>query len=195
MRILKLTEFTIKPAIASVFISKKNQQKYFNLWHGSRGLKVWGCGMNKRTFNPTDFPDKESIELKDNNYVITPIPGLTNPGGKPFYSIYTDNVESHTNDVLLLWEIPNKRYTNVTYVTSGDCHVVGSGETGSVRDDIEYISPAPVIEIFGSCVLAWKGYDINNNIISQEITFDYPNSQWNVPALTMTSSDKGDTNA
>ena len=88
--------------------------------------------------------------------------------------------------VLLLWEIPNKRYINVSFETDGDCHIVGSGETGSIRDGIEYISPAPVLEIFGSCTLKWWGYDKHSNLVKQEITFDYPNSQWNIKAVTIT---------
>lgn len=184
MRIMKLTGVTVKPATAGIYVSKKTQQKYFNIWHGARGMKTWCCGLNKRLFNPDDTKEL-TLELVDNDYAIKQVDGLSNPNGRPFYSIYKDTVETHLNDILLLWEIPNKRYTEVTYSISGEAHVIGEGETGSNRDNISYISPAPVLEIYGSCTLVWAGKNTDNQSISQTITYDYATAQFNINPMEL----------
>jgi hypothetical protein len=192
MKMLKLTGLRVMPVYASVYIGKRTQVRYFNIMHGSRDFSVWSCGMNKRLFNPDNYGrDVDKIELTDNNYTLVPVETAKNPNNTQFYAVYSDGVESHTTDIILFWEIPNKRYTEVTYSISGSCRELGSGVTGMTRDGIEYRSPAPVLEIYGDVTLSWSGKDMIGQSLSQTISYDYATASWKIPPMEVTENIKG----
>lgn len=195
MKMLKLTSLCVMPVFANIYIGKKNQVKYFNIMHGSRDFAVWSCGMNKRLFNPDHYPDVTKLELSDNNYTLVPVETAKNPENKQFYAVYSDNVESHTSDIILFWEIPNKRYTDIEYSFTGSCRELGKGETGMSRDGIVYKSPAPVLEIYGDVTLTWTGKDMQGRSLSQTVTYEYATASWKIPPMDVADTNEGKTDA
>ena len=186
MRVLTLANFKIQPAVAELY--KSNDDKYyFNLRHGIVGYSFWrwSVGLDINYFRPT----KELTEyvLDGNDYFLDPIKknGVTSTDsiGNSLYTITKDKMTIHKNDILLLWEIPNKYFTNVSYETSGMCTVIGEGSVGRLRGDTVFKSPCPVIEILGDCILSWTGKDIEGKIYSQIIKYDYAEKKWDVSPI------------
>ncbi len=195
MKMLKLTGLGVSPVYATIYVGKRTQVRYFNIMHGSRDFKVWSCGMNKHLFNPDNYGhDITKLELSANNYTLRPIQTAKNPGETQFYAVYSDNVDSHTTDTVLFWEIPNKRYTNVNYTFEGSCREIGCGETGMVRDGTSYMSPAPVLEIYGDVTLEWTGIDMQGKNLSQTIHYEYATSTWKIPPIEINENKQGHDN-
>lgn len=160
MRILTLTSEGIKPAVATVF--KDKDKSHYNIKHGSRGkdTHVLSYGLDKTFFDPVKL-DQSTYELKDDNYILIPIKKdgiqVKDRNGNCLYSISIDNVRNHKKDAILILEIPNNNYTEVNFTTTGNVSVLGQGIIGKTRSDKLYSSPAPILEIYGDCVLTWTG--------------------------------------
>jgi len=180
MKILKLDHIGIKNAKAVVFKNKKNNELYFNIKHGSSKFWVWSASLDKKYYKPKN--DNDVLELSENDYILIPIKGkkevLKDKKNNTLYFISKDYMEIHKNDILLLWEIPNKNYTSVKYKVEGNASVIGTGMAGKERDNVKYTSPAPVVEILGNCKLTWEAVDVNGDKYKQEI--EYKNNNFNI---------------
>lgn len=186
MKVLRLNNVSVKPAIAKVFVSKNNDL-YYNIKHGTRGDGLWeySCGLRKVTFTP-ETPDDEYI-LKGNNYVLNPVKietnYLTDGKNNNVYNIATDESDVHKSDVILFWDIPNKNYINVTYTMDGLCVKIAEGITGRTRGSTLFSSPAPVIEILGDCTLKWTGNQEDGSELSQTIKYHYTEETWDISPI------------
>lgn len=178
MRILTLTSEGIGNAVATIF--KNKDTIHFNIKHGSSGrdLHVWSCGMDKKYFNPAKH-QSSTFELTDDNYVLLPVrkngEQLKDKNNNNIYSVSIDNVKNHKKDIILIWEIPNNKYTSVVFTINGDVSLLGEGVIGKTRNGVDYTSPAPVLEIFGVCKLTWSGIDEHNNTVGGVIEYDKEN--------------------
>lgn len=178
MRIAKLTTSALTPVEAVAVANKHDKEKlYFNVKHGTKGKSdvfwVYSCGVSTECAKPSSLEDICSLD-KD-NYILKQIrvkgKVLKDRNDNALYNIHSDNNLCHKRDLIVFWEIPNKYYHDVTFDIKGDVKLLGSGKTGYVRDDIQYISPAPVLEIYGNASLTWRAIDLENRIIAQKIEF------------------------
>jgi hypothetical protein len=175
MKIIRLTHLIAMPATAMPFRNpRKNPSPlYFNIKHGSKGKSFWmhTTSINVRVAQPTTETDV--LELKGDHYIIRPsykdgLP-IKDAYKNTIYNISSDNLETHKNDILCYWEIPNKNYIEVTTEITGEIAELGRGYTGKDRNDRTYKSPAPVLEITGSGRLYWEAIDDKGDKYSQEI--------------------------
>jgi len=192
MKIMKLTTSVLLPVTAEVVTNKsKDNSLFYNIKHGGRGsgLFTYTIGVDKRLFKPTGTHDK--LHLIDNNYIMLPIyenkKHKTDSKGNYLYFISTDTMEDHKNDYIILWEIPNKFYSNVTFKTYGDVRVIGEGLLGRSRGIENYTSPAPVLEVFGNCTLEWSATDENGKMYSHKTSLD--DDGWKIGELTVVKKD------
>jgi len=179
MKITKLTLQGIKPAVSEVIVNKG--KKYHNLKHGTTGKRLWSwsASMDVKKFPVTS---DEGIILDGSDYVLIPISkdgkilkdGINNCN----YVISKDNIESHTNDILVLWEIPIKNFNEVEISLSGDVVEIGRGYIGKYRPDRKQRIPAPILEITGNCTIKWKATTFNGEVYQQII--NYKESSWDI---------------
>lgn len=192
MKFIKLTAFKQEAVVAKIYYHKKNGKMYYNVKHGSskttnntNELWSYSFGLSKNYFPVSE--ENPELVLKDDDYVITTVKidgeVIKDKKGNVLYNISKDDNNVHKKDIILLWEIPNKNYTNVSYSAEGLCNVLGEGVSGKERGDIMYCSPAPVIEILGDIKLVWTGYHTNDGIsqkVSQTIIYDYSKNEWDI---------------
>ena len=192
MKIMKLTSKRLSP-VTPIIIKKKPNTLYFNIKHGSRGDKLhsYTFGLDASKFKPTSISDE--LELKDDNYVLLPIykneEQRKDRAGHPMYFISTDDMDDHKNDYIILWEIPNKFYTNVEYTTSGNVNVLGEGKIGRSRGGEDYISPSPILEVYGVCSLEWTACKDGSRY---KQSFSYDGEKWSIEAMTIINKESED---
>lgn len=182
MKIGKLTTkalFTVKPTI----YSKKNN-RYFNIRHGSvgDGLHTYTIGIDKYMHKPE--LGEEAPELTNDDYTLIPIYNgreqVKDSKDQYMYYLSRDDVDEHKSDYIILWEIPNKFYREIKYEIIGNVKVLGEGTIGKYRDGIDFISPAPVLEIYGPCELSWTAIRDNKKFIH---TSKFDGNSWNVGTI------------
>lgn len=158
---------------------------FYNIKHGGQGenLFMYTIGLNKKLFSPEAMSD--TIELDDNTYILLPVyvdkKHKQDSKGNYLYFISIDHMDNHKEDYIILWEIPNKLYTEVTYTINGDASELGSGISGRSRGSTNYTSPSPVLEIYGECELCWTG--VNANGIKHKQIISFKNGDWNIGAI------------
>ena len=183
MKVLKLTEFKISPAEAMLFTRKNEEtgevKAYYNIEHGSfePGFKLYKCCLDNKYFKPNE--GTSTLVLDKDNYILRPF-RRDESNNIIRYMITISNLEYIKRDRLVFWEIPNKNYVKVNYELSGDVSVLGEGSVGKERDDFKYESPAPVLEIVGSCVLRWYAIDNQDREFEQVIEYDAGNDTWSI---------------
>ena len=193
MRILSLNNLGVSNAIAKSMTNNNNNKMYYNisLGFGSNDYKMYTIYLSSKHFPVVE--EVEELELHDNNYILQPIKidnkVQKDKNGNINYCIYKGDVNNYKNDIILIWEIPNRRYVNVTYKMDGDVRLLAEATYGQERDGINYLSPIPILEIFGDCEITWSGTDKNNNTVGQVIKYNYALKQWDIKSL---SGDKND---
>jgi len=194
MRILKLVDYKFIPVEPVVYTNKRNDSKYYNLIHGTKGVSTWkwSCSLDINYFTVNDQP----FTMDGDDYVLIPIRGVGGSikkdiKGNAYYMLSKDNTYTHRKDILLLWEIPNKNYSDVKYTIVGDSEVLGSGCNGRIRGEKRYLSPAPIIEIFGDTTLTWSGVDTSGRTHSQTITYTRASDNWDINKINIQGVDDG----
>jgi len=184
MRILKLTGNIISPAIAAATKFKNSDKMYYTLHIGSIGKDLWcyKIGLDFRHFKPKDSTD--ILTLSGSNHFIKPIfknnEIIKDAMGNDMYVITIDHMDNHKNDILLLWEIPNKyNYTNIQYKLEGFVSELAIGYTGKVRSSLISKTPAPVLEITGDCSFSWSAED-DKSTYEQHIKYSYAEKEWEI---------------
>jgi len=187
MKIVRLGSASVSPVVAEAYkVKNKNNKESFsyNVRHGTAGPKLgfWSVMLDFKLGKPEN---KESTLLLDqNNYVLRPFaPGGVNGTdvlGNKNYIISTDNNSIFKDDLLVLWDIHHKNYIKVEYEISGDISEIGKAYNGRDRGDIVYKSPAPILEVFGDCTLAWTGTNQNGDVFSQTFEYTYQDQKWNI---------------
>lgn len=200
MKIVKLTTAEVKNAVAQVFSKKFNNNKVymtFSIKHGTSGdeFGYWLLPIAHNIARPQNR--YESKELDDNKYILIKRTqsnangdeSITDKLGNFTYTLSTDESTLHQKDVIVLWDIPNKKYTDVSYSTSGDVDLLGTGFNGKVRNNVIYKSPAPVLEVFGDCKMNWRAIDHKGNEYHQAIAYDYSSGKWDISPITKIEKD------
>ena len=175
MKIKKLVGDIITP-IKAITNDNEKGTLYYNIKHGNKGPKGWvySMGLDFKIFKPTE--SNSTIELNDDDYIIIPVmkhgKQVKDKNGNTIYFITKDDVTIHKTDLIIFWEIPNKNYRDVKYEISGAVTELACGKVSRVRDSNTYVSPAPILEITGKCVLKWSGVDEHNKRIVCTINYD-----------------------
>lgn len=184
MKILLLRDNIVSPATAIVRKNKTANKLYFYIPHGTRlpGLFAYNMGVNYKDFAPKN--ENEELKLDGNNYIILPVRKddkiVTDSNNNTIYYVAKDYNTSHSDDIILFWEIPNKKYTDVEFKVSGEVEVIAKGFSGKQRGTELYKSPAPVLEIYGDCQFEWSGKS-DTGIVGQSIKYKYSDSNsWNI---------------
>lgn len=186
MRILKLYGNNVNNVIATA-IPNKNHKLYFNIMLGTRGkpYKFYTIYLASKHFKAKKV--KEELELKGNGYLIQPVKDkgqvIKDKHGNTCYCIYKSELNTYEKDIVLIWEVPNRYYTNISYNISGDAMVLAEACYGKYRFGVNYMSPIPVLEIFGDCELTWTGIDRQNNKVGQVIKYNYAIEQWDIKPI------------
>jgi len=174
MKILKLGGMKVSPMVA--VIHRHKEKSYYNIKHGSAGknLHVLSYGIDNKLYNPDNALSPNPLVLNGNNYILKTVNKkgdiLRDVKDNIIYTVSTDNVENHLNDIVLFWEIPINKYKDITYTTTGDVTTLGAGIIGKERGTETTQAPAPVLEIYGSCVLTLEGLTPDNKKVKQVIT-------------------------
>jgi len=189
LKVIKLTGILIEPAVASATKFKNSDKVYYTLYNGSIGKDLWcyKIGLDYRYFKPEN--DSDVLKLTDNNYFLRPVYKdneiVKDRLGNPMYALTIDHMDNHKNDVLLLWEIPNRyNYSNIKYKIDGIATELAIGYTGKVRSEVIYKTPSPIIEITGDVILSWTAED-DEHIYSQTIKYSYADSNWDISPTTI----------
>lgn len=181
MRILKLSGIDVTNVVAKA-ISRKNDKLYYNITVGSKNpkYKFYCMYLSTKCFLPKT--ENDELELTGNDYIISPVKSngenQKDSNGNNLYCIYNGGSSNYKSDIVLIWEIPNRNYTDIKYTLEGDVELLAEASDGKERSDISYISPIPILEIFGDCVLRWTGKDRFNNPVGQVVKYDYITGTW-----------------
>lgn len=179
MRIRKLTTNLLLTVRAKTIINRSNNSKHFNIRHGSasEGLHDYIIYVDSRYFKPETDETERLFDRDD--YILKPVYKndihIQDRKDNYSYTLSMDDVEDHKKDYIILWEIPNKFYTEVKYEIKGNALILGMGHSGRVRENKLYSSPAPVLEVYGSTTLEWSGIR-DDTLYKQIITFK--DDQW-----------------
>jgi len=182
MRILKLTTDKIEPITARVYKNKDNNELYYNIKHGTYGPDSWAysCCLYKPIFTPVNENDKYILD--NNNYELKAIIKddkiLKDKHGNVVYNITTNKHNSDNRHNIIFWELPNKEYKDITYEVIGIFSILGSGITNHGTIDNLLLAPALVIEAVGPVKLTWKAKDINDNNLSQTVSYIAKHNKW-----------------
>lgn len=206
MKIKKLNHIQITSAKAYARTNKYTDKLFYNIILGSEGegFFPYFISLAYKHFKPNNISDV--LELTDDNYVIKTVkeyyklvdgkkipytdkeqkPIKTLKDGKKYFTIYKTNGYSFPKDTLLIWEIPNIKYTNVTYSLSGDVELIEEGGgIGKERNGVKYVSPCLLLEIYGDCELKWNAINRNNEKIQQIITYKYNSDEYSISDITI----------
>jgi len=185
MRIIRLANSSLSPAIAERYVCEDSNKKHYNLKHGTRGADGWrwSAGLHDASFRSDD----EFMTLDGCNYDIVPVKvdGSIRKDklGNIYYNIYVDNDPSHAEDIILLWTIPGRTYTDVTFEVTGDADILGKGKAAKSRTKSAGYTVAPVLLIYGDCEFSWKGKCSKGGTVSQVIKYRYGDKDWKISAI------------
>ena len=185
MKIMRLIDSIIDVAVADRYDDPKSKNRHYNLSHGSKGASTWRwyAGLDPRCF-PND---SNCVVLDNDNYNLKPVYSknklLKDAKGNICYNIVTDSNPEHKHDILLLWSIPVRNCTDVEFSIDGDVDIVGTGYSGKSRGEKSTVTPAPVLEITGDCVLKWSGTTKQGKSVKQTVSYRYYESHWTIGVL------------
>lgn len=186
MRIKKIGKASVEEVVARVFTGRGNKKDilYFTVLHGGQGAGLHQCrfGVDKLIGVASTITD--TMKLMDNDYILLPVTKTGEPKrdreGNIIYYFSKDSIDIHRDDDIIFWEIPNNYYYDVSFHTDGDVNLIAEGRNGKIREH-EYISPAPVLEVYGDCTLRWEGTNKSGKRVGQKIT--RINGNWTVGVI------------
>lgn len=206
MRIKRLSLRDILPAVARSVVTNRNKgtdkKLGYVLRHGtfSGGKDKTNGGfaittyLGDRKFKPQI--EGEELRLDGDNWVLTPMLKKQEDGtytpmldkqGNVIYIINKEEYLGFNTDTVVFWDIPFGTYTDVHYELEGSVRELACGYTSKWYLDTNILIPAPMLEVFGSCTLKWSAVDIKKKqLITQTITYDLGNDEWNIPPHTTT---------
>jgi len=161
MKIIRLGVYETSEVKPNIYINNRGE-KFYNVRHGKRGNPEycwgWVCSIDSKIATPVSDPD---FKLIGNDYEIEPIFKNGKPKkdklGNIEYVIKKDNSSFNKDDILTLWELPSKKYTDIEYELVGEVTEIGKGTSCMYRQNSIISTPAPVLEITGDCTLSWVG--------------------------------------
>ena len=188
----KISLYDLTNVTANVFRNRKNGELYYNLRLGTPGEKTWEYNLlfDKRYYSPKD--ENNRLELTDSNYIVKPIKVKSSDGRKVckkdgkdniFYVVTEDQASFHKKDLILVWELPNRNFTNIQYDIKGPHNILAKASTGKERDDNVYSSPILLIELLGNCTLSWNGEQDTGDVLEQTIDFNYESGQFTIDII------------
>lgn len=163
----------------TAFKFKGKKKEYYNIQHGSSdyGQHNYLINLEAKDFDANGSDKKDQAVLTGELYTLKPI-YINNELakdriGNTRYCLAMDHNHSHSNDLILLWEIPNFSYTDVKFrVVKGVCNCLAMGTTGRNREGIIYKSPAPILEASGDFVIEWVGLNKDLELVGNTISYD-----------------------
>ena len=182
MRLLKLTQYAIQNVKPSIYKSASNKL-YYNIILGSKPPhgRTTTIKLDSLLFDPVK---QEDLILENDNYILKPY--IRNnkvdkdSHGNTNFVLTQDNNGVHKRDILVLWEIPNNRYTNVRYHIEGEVNILSRAISGKTSNDQKFTSPYLLLEVYGSCNLEWTGLDKDNRLVKQTVDYnEYPET-WDI---------------
>jgi len=165
--------------ICTEIVERSNGKKHHNIKFGSRDRGLWrvSLGVDNKMINVDNDP--LPVWLNKDNYSLIPL--LSKDDGKQrldargnpmyFISFIKNPTEAEKNDVLAFIEIPNVFYRNITFEIEGGAKLISVGYNGQTINGVTYSSPCPIVLIKDGMVLKWKGFDKDNNIVTQTISY------------------------
>lgn len=197
MKVIKISSTKVECPTATAVMSKNNKDPRFKIILGSEGDGVYPymLGLDTKYFKPTDIEDK--VILEGDNYIIKEVKSpdtkkpMVLPDGKKLYTISKSSAHTFPKDTIVIWEIPNSRYTDVEYEISGDVEkLVEGGSIGKIRNGIAYTSPTLVLEVFGDCELKWTALNKENKRISQTVKYSYDSDEYKISSIEIVKGEK-----
>jgi hypothetical protein len=191
MKILRLSNSIVRPAIADRYIDPASGVIHFNLRHGSKGKGswLWYAGLSSTHFNSKE----DSISLDDDNYGLVEVYSkgilLKDKRDNICYNVIIDNDPSHANDILLLWTITGTGYSDVSYEYSGCADLVGMGISSRLLRPEDGKVDAPILNIYGDCSMRWNATNSSGTKISQDINYVFCDNEWNIGPIKTEDSD------
>ena len=126
MRIIQISGMYLTTPNASVYRNKKGDA-YFNIFFGTNDGKhrVYKLMFYNRYFDPNKM---NKIDYSRDDYALAPYiknnKEIHSRDGELIYIITRDTSYNIKNNVLLFWEIPNARYTDVKYNVKGSAEII-----------------------------------------------------------------------
>jgi len=185
MRIMRLANSSLSPAIAERYVGESGSKAHYNLKHGTRGSDGWrwSAGLHDASFEC----EEEFKTLDGCNYDIVPVKVdgriRKDSVGNIYYNIFVDNDPSHAEDIILLWTIPGRTYTDIEFSVSGDVDVLGEGKAAKSRTKSAGYTVAPVLLIYGDCEFSWAGKCAKGNAVGQTIKYRYGDKDWKISPI------------
>jgi hypothetical protein len=158
----------------------KGEKEFHNITHGSpvNGGKRIVLSLDKGMF---PVIDSQPIELTGDDLSFFEMPD-TYTNGIVDFILTKDNMYSHRKHCILLLEIPNNGYENVTYdIIKGGRELACGSYVKSINGK-NYSVPQPIIEVNSDFILEWKG-KFNNKEISQRIEYSVHASKWGISEI------------
>lgn len=188
MRLFKLTPSKIETVKA--IANGKNNNLYYSIPHGNRGNGLYCyylsiCAKFAKPENKTD-----TLDLIGDAFFLKPIRDKKtkkisrDKKNNVLYFLGKENSFKDDNEILLFWHIPYTGYDSINFFIDGKCSVIAKAVSGKERGDTTIKSPAPIIEIYGSCTLRWEGVRIADNVmVEQTITYDHGTDNFNIEPI------------
>lgn len=180
MKLTRITQYDIHPITPIVYKTKQGK-KYLNILLGTLHPhgKKYTIKLESQVFD-VDNPK----ELLEDTYILKPFIRNKKPETDKHdninYVLTKDSNSIHKKDVLLIWEIPNNNYLNITYNLQGSCQKLVEAVSGRSRTNNKLTAPCLLIEVLGDCKLEWRGVDLDGRQVSQTIDYDYNKGAWNI---------------
>ena len=169
MKVVRITDTAELPVRTLI------NKGHHNVKHGMKapGFVAVQLGVSDDILDASE--QKTPAVLSDDNYVLMPIfrgnEHKVDGRGNHLYYIAEDVDSTSADGVIVLWDIPNLKYTNVEYVISGNVDELAVGSSGKIRSGTKYSSPSPLLEITGNATLRWSGI-AGDEMYSQTIIYN-----------------------
>ena len=188
----KISCYDLVPCIATVYKNKKTNGLYYNLRLGTTGEETWEYVLlfDKRYFSPEAPIDR--LELNKDNYIIKPVKERDKEGkllpkkdlkNNIIYVVGEDESSFHKKDLILIWELPNRNFTNIEYSIKGPHNILAEAKTGKERNNKVFTSPIVLVELLGDCKLSWEGTQDSGDALCQNINFKYETGQISIDTI------------
>ena len=180
MKFLKLSDHKLDKLVANVYKNDKNGNLYYIVRHGDLNVKNISAQYTLSIDSKLAKPKEESdiFVLEDETLTIKPIyvrgSLVKNKRNEQLYTITAERSGMPDKDMFVFWYIPANRckHGDVTYTLQGNVNLIAEARYAKDRGEVIFSTPAPVLEIYGNCVLTWSGVDLDGKKHGQSITYD-----------------------
>lgn len=183
MRIIELNNLGVRTPVAKVFQSLDNKL-YFNYKVGLRykDCKEYTLSFSNKDYSPTSKDD--ILILDKDNYNVVPVYKngelAKDRNNNQIYTVREDNTVSHRSNSLVIWELPNNDYVDVTYQLDGSVSKLADASSGVYRNDTMYVTQILILSVYGDCVLTASFKDSEGKSYTKSYTYNYKADKWDI---------------